>query len=848
MKTKLFFLIMILFSINANAQVSITINSSIKYQTIEGWGVGGSLFGILNYTLNDTAIANQLNRQTLDLLIDDFGLTGSRMWEVGPRTDGMGMDNGDCDSIDWTKFQAYPTDFRIAEYAVYFKKHLAEQGILPSFYSSPGYPSHATDVKPWVMNHPGERAQQLWANAFWWKNNFGIDINYAVIYNEPSISSTILAEDIKALGPRLIAKGLSTKSQYAEAVTPQNDWDYITKEQYDTEMWPFVGRLSYHNYGNYNNPDPYRPLIRDFAKSKGITTAQTEMYDPNLDNLLSDLTLGGVSYWEVAFSGNLILVPGLGSTSYTPGQKYFRNRQLIHYIRPGAVRIDAVSSDTNVRVVSFIKNELVTTVIINNANAKTINLSGLPAGNYGLSQSTGAAPIEHGILTVDASGTLTLDNVGGYGAITLYPYTGPNHAPAIHIYGSNPGCLILPASAVTLSATATDTELDPITYIWTVVSQPYGAYANIINPNKASTNVTGLTIPGTYIFNIKAKDGTNTSSKKVYLIVYAKNPPAVLGSAGFRFSAPYGLVFTNPGNTTHANIELPLSSAMLQVGIGDLANSDFTGRGKWTLVSAPEGANVTIGETIYIYISIRAQVSGMTVPGDYVFQCNVTDPGYPDLTVKVICTVHPVSSAPVIKSITADPAVLNLSESTTKLTAETIDPEGDLLRHWWAIKSVPVGAKPEFDHQGLPITNVSGLTVPGKYIFTLRVFDDIHTTTKDITIYVKDPISVQENEIVKVDGISIYPNPAKDFIEIGLDNINCGFINPTLKRGVDESTIIQIYNSLGEKVTTPSLLGNATPPTEGNFRIDIESLPTGTYFCKISTNDSFKTVKFVIIK
>jgi hypothetical protein len=46
------------------------------------------------------------------------------------------------------------------------------------------------------------------------------------------------------------------------------------------------------------------------------------------------------------------------------------------------------------------------------------------------------------------------------------------------------------------------------------------------------------------------------------------------------------------------------------VGISDLANSDFTGRGQWRVVSQPAGANVTLGSTYYIYISIRADVGG----------------------------------------------------------------------------------------------------------------------------------------------------------------------------------------------------------------------------------------------
>jgi hypothetical protein len=267
------------------AQDTLLINSGIQYQTIEGWGHGGGLLSMLNYG-SDTTFLNPMNRQMLDFLIDDLGLTGSRTWEVGPRIDGTGNDDGNCDSINWNKFQVGPLDTRIAAYAVYFRNRIVAQGFQPSFYSSPGYPTHATDQKPWVMYHPGERAQQIWANSLWWKNNYGITINYDVIYNEPSspVTSTVLADDIKALGPRMQSKGLATLTQYAEAVAPLTDWqNYLVPEQNDTALWPYVGRLSYHNFGT---ADPYRSQIRDFGKAKGIRTAQTEMGDPSYDGIM----------------------------------------------------------------------------------------------------------------------------------------------------------------------------------------------------------------------------------------------------------------------------------------------------------------------------------------------------------------------------------------------------------------------------------------------------------------------------------------------------------------------------------------------------------------------------------
>jgi hypothetical protein len=811
------------------AQTTITIDTAIHYQKIEGWGEGGDLFGILNYNLTDTSIANPLNRQMLDFLIDDYGLTGSRIWEVGPRIDGTGMDNGNCDSIDWTKFQVGSMDPRIAAYMVYFKDRILSQGFQPSFYSSPGYPTHASDQRPWVMNHPGERAQQIWANALWWKNTYGININYGVIYNEPSISSIILAEDIKALGTRLLAKGLSTKSQYAEAVTPQINWNYITQVQSDSEFWPFVGRLSYHNYGNYNSPDQFRPQMRDFAKSKGILTAQTEMYDPNLDNLFSDLTLGGVSYWEVAFAGPLVLIPNAGNTSFTPGAKYFRNRQLLHYVRPGAVRVETICSDTNVKVLSFLRSGSLSTIILNNSStAQTITLSGLLPGTYGRSQSAGNSPTESGIVSVNTSGTLTLNNVAGAGmATTIYPYSGLNHAPEIHVYGSNPGYLVSPASNVLLSSTSSDPENNPLTYLWTIISQPAGANAVLATPYAANSNVSGMMAAGVYIFNIEVKDGINSSNKKVYLIKYGSNPSPVLGASGFRIAAPYGLIFGPPADTTHANIELPTSSATLQVGISDLANSDFTGRGKWILVSQPAGANAILGNTIYIYVSIRADVTGMTVPGDYIFQVNITDPGRPDLIAQIKCTIHAASSGPVINSITALPQNFRLPVSATKLSGITYDPQGQLLRHWWAIKSAPAGARPSFTTQGLAISNVSGLTVPGNYTFTLRAFDDMHMTTKDITVHVDSSNGI--NGISERNDIICFPNPVSKELTVEIPD------------GPAKALNLILMNSLGMEITEKQCSGNY-PRSIG---ISFASIPAGIYFLVIGSDDTFLIKKII---
>ena len=807
------FLYIISSEFHISAQATVTLTPSVHYQTIEGWGHGGGVLGGTSgaFSMLDSSVANPVNYQYLNYLIDDLGLTGSRVTEVGPRTDGTGMDNGDCDVIDWSKFQANSLPRTLANYLTYYNNRILSKGYQPDFYSSTGYPTNATSQKPWVLNHPGERAQQIWANAVYMRDSLGINISYDVIYNEPggTITPTILVDDIKALAPRFASHGLATRSQYAEAVSPQTDWNYITPVQSDSLLWPLVGRLSYHNYGT---ADPYRADIYNFGLSKGIATAQTEMDSPTFDDIYNDMTLGGTSYWEVGYSATNTLAADSGLTAFTPSATFFRMRQVIHYVTPGSIRISATTTDGLLHVLAFTKAGAVTTIIDNTNSAnEAVTITGLPPGNYGLSRAmpSGTTFQELGIQTVSTSGTITLTVNGGSWITTLYPYDGVNHPPDITTFVAHPGFLVLPNSSTTLSATANDAELNSLTHTWTVISSPAGATPVITSPAAYNTSVTGMTVAGTYVFNIAVNDGTTTTSRQVYVAVYAANPGPVLGQAGFRIVAPYGLVFDNPGDTTHANIELPTSSATLQIGISDLQNSDYTNRGTWTLVSQPAGGVAQVGATTYIFVSIRAQVTGMTVPGDYVFQVNVTYPGHPDLTMRIICTVHPSSSAPVINSITASPATLTTLSGTSLLTAVTTDAEADLLRHWWVVTSTPAGANPVFDHQGLKVSNVSGMTVAGNYVFTLRCFDDLHMTTKNVTVIVNACNINYWNGSVS----TAWENPA---------NWSCGAV-PDANTAVDISSPKPNYPVVNSLATCKSLNVSAgvSVTIVAGFRLEI---------------------------
>jgi hypothetical protein len=102
-------------------------------------------------------------------------------------------------------------------------------------------------------------------------------------------------------------------------------------------------------------------------------------------------------------------------------------------------------------------------------------------------------------------------------------------------------------------------------------------------------------------------------------------------------------------------------------------------------------------------------------------------------------TVYPPNpSAPTILNAAAAPATLTLPAETTRLSATTSDPDGDPLSHWWSVKRKPAGAAPAFSAQGSPNSDVTGLTVPGTYVFTLHAVDRTKAAQREVTVAVLD--------------------------------------------------------------------------------------------------------------
>jgi O-glycosyl hydrolase len=709
--------------------VEVTLDPDVQYQTILGWGAASWSPPWVSQSLREALIrdaVNELGLTRLRLELPSGNGTEARAWE-------WPNDDWDPLTINWSAFNTADADRRIAEMVVPFKQAVEANGDPFNIYVSPslfnGGSSGAAPV--WLLNNPGEYAEFALAYLLNLKNTFGIEADFYCILNEAGnnnpYNASVVAQMIKTLGPQLEATGFSTRIEFPESINAQTAWNnYIQNVMSDEDVWPYVGCLSYHLYGTN---DPFRSYIRDLGVSLDVPTAQTEYMNLNMNYFYDDLVLGGVSYWEIYGIGQCFEW-NPNNTSFNRIRQYWNFRQVMHYVRPGAVRIEADTDDANLRVLAFTHDGRITVVLINNSGSRIANVSNLPIGMYGVCQSVGGGVYqEMGLQTPTAPrgggdlGVLTV-SVPSNCVMTLYSHPGGNLPPVVTDFRASPDYLTQSVSGrtvpstTTLSASATDPERDMLSYAWSVASQPDGANVSLSTPNSATTSATGLTVAGEYVFTVAISDGLKVVTRDVAFNVFADNQP------------PYVL---DVHNRLPVRITLPDSNTQLRCAGLDLEGDPLSYR--WTLTSQPTGASASLSAPT----TANCQVTGMTIAGDYVFELEVSDPTHTVLE-NLTVTVYPLNpSAPTISNATASPATITLGDDT-RLQATTRDADGDPISHWWSVKSKPDGAAPSFSAQSSPSTNVTGLTEAGLYVFTLHAVDRTRFAKRDVTVTVVDRV------------------------------------------------------------------------------------------------------------
>jgi hypothetical protein len=187
-----------------------------------------------------------------------------------------------------------------------------------------------------------------------------------------------------------------------------------------------VTDISYHLYDGVSAAERARVASR--AAANGLRTSMTELIGATHHYLFNDLTIANVSSWKqntLAWpmpteddGGKYFLIEPDNTIRMADRTRYLRH--YFHFVRPGAVRIGALSSAPDLNPTAFINADGRTIVVVNSLSAQSFTVGPLPAGTYGIRFTTlTQTDADAGDQVIVAGGAITA-SIPGAGAMTVF--------------------------------------------------------------------------------------------------------------------------------------------------------------------------------------------------------------------------------------------------------------------------------------------------------------------------------------------------------------------------------------------------------------------------------------------
>jgi len=402
------------FSQLALAVDTVAVDAVVTFQRMDGFGMSSRVFDdphlFNNFDPNTgralTVMSAAQQDAVLDRLFIDLGLT--RLRPASPDTAvGAGIepvnDNSDPYVTDLSQFSfAWKNLDAHVDMMVRAKQRGAT-----TFFLSPL--SRETWMGTTTANDVAEYAEWLLAQVRRSRDQ-GIVLPFLSVANEPSysrnpMSGAFLRDVIKDLGPRLRAEGFATLFVLSDDVRAS---DAAAKAQIvlsDPVARPYVGALATHLYDEaVSNVGQLQAIANQYQLPLWMTEftvgamgtaglpANAFSWAALMHDLIATYNVSAVDYlwgffgqWE----GNttmLVTLNNNGATyqGMTLNKQYYTTGQYSRFVRPGARRIQALSSANTVLTTAYLDRSRLVVVAINtdtvdHTAAFTINGVALPA-------------------------------------------------------------------------------------------------------------------------------------------------------------------------------------------------------------------------------------------------------------------------------------------------------------------------------------------------------------------------------------------------------------------------------------------------------------------------------------
>jgi hypothetical protein len=379
--------------------VTVNIDASKTFQTMQGFGTSERVFDDPHLTNTFDAatqrgavvLSSAEQDDILDRLYVDLGLTRVRPTTGDGPIEAVN-DNNDPDSTDLSKFNF---GWKLNDAHIDYVKRAVTRGV-NTFFLSP------IKIESWFNDsNPAEYVEWAMTIMNRWKSQ-GVELPYYSIENEPGyagngasiLSGAYMRDVIKILGPKMQAQGMKTKIVIPDDLNPTEAYNRASVILADPIARQYVGALATHLYGGQNLTnlktlsDLYAiPIWMTEYSGGGGSWDKALNYASLMHGLIFDYNVTAVDYlwayfgqWENG-TADLITLNNNGSQylGYTRQKIYYVVGQFSKFIKQGAKRIQAISSDPSVQVTSYIDGGTTTIVAINNShNPQTtdFNLSG----------------------------------------------------------------------------------------------------------------------------------------------------------------------------------------------------------------------------------------------------------------------------------------------------------------------------------------------------------------------------------------------------------------------------------------------------------------------------------------
>jgi predicted esterase len=272
-------------------------------------------------------------------------------------------------------------------------------------------------------------------------------------------------------------------------------------------------------------------------------------------------------------------------------------------------------------------------------------------------------------------------------------------------------------------ATSTDADGTIVRYVWRKISGPgAGVIKNTFGPN-ASTDITGLTVAGTYSYELTVVDNRASISKDTINVVV---------SNGASVPVPNIAPVAKAGNDI--TITLPTS----KVTVNGNSSSDADGTIDvylWTKVSGPDAFTIVNKSAAITEINNLEE-------GTYVFNLKVTDNKGATHDDQITVKVNPAPVIPNVAPVAKAGNDMTITLPTSKVTVNgsaSTDSDGTIDVYLWTKASGP--NQFTIVSKNASVTEINNLA-EGTYVFNLKVTDNKGATHDDQVTVTVNPAPI----------------------------------------------------------------------------------------------------------